>query len=405
MANIAFKDAPKSLLHEPAGLRINESSNHLRNYAVIEKHRLKILAGWFLRLENFDHKYKLAYHLYDASEHISWLLMRLKEMRGGNPNASVRPELKRFLEDALHAPTDSEFLFGFYGVLTRAFLGAIKEDLQLMDASGNANELRILKRIQSNLETQMEWFKGLQIRPTNTAWTDALQKHLNHIGGIHGEHQASELPTNASCVIFERPKTILFDASITIGQLEPYENRLKMDAKHATIEQFKVFFNEFYAAALLASILFDASDNDYPWEFFADFSRHFWDEARHSEFGAIRLRELGVEPDRVNPILFEESQNLPILHRVAYLTRGLEAYFMPRKPKRMKEYEESGDLRSQLFADQDWSDEINHVRYGSRWTDYLLEDDYRDVSDIIDEVKKHLSATRGYEVTDINAPF
>jgi uncharacterized ferritin-like protein (DUF455 family) len=90
---------------------------------------------------------------------------------------------------------------------------------------------------------------------------------------------------------------------------------------------------------------------------------------------------------------------------LAYLTRGLEAYFMPRKPKRMKEYEESGDRRSQVFADQDWSDEINHVRYGSRWADFLLKEDFRDVDDIIEEVKTHLSTIRGEPVKDINAPF
>jgi hypothetical protein len=45
------------------------------------------------------------------------------------------------------------------------------------------------------------------------------------------------------------------------------------------------------------------------------------------------------------------------------------------------------------------------VRYGSKWTDFLLQDDYREVSDIIDEVKQHLSKIRGYEVTDISAPF
>ena len=78
---------------------------------------------------------------------------------------------------------------------------------------------------------------------------------------------------------------------------------------------------------------------------------------------------------------------------------------MPRKPKRFKEYEQNGDRRSQLFADQDWSDEINHVRYGSRWTDYLLQDDFRDIDDIIEEVKQHLSQKRGKPVKDINAPF
>jgi uncharacterized ferritin-like protein (DUF455 family) len=90
---------------------------------------------------------------------------------------------------------------------------------------------------------------------------------------------------------------------------------------------------------------------------------------------------------------------------VAYLTRGLEAYFMPRKPKRVVEYQENKDLRSQLFADQDWSDEINHIRFGSKWVDILLEDDYREVTDIIEEVKQHLSLVRGYQVEEISAPF
>jgi uncharacterized ferritin-like protein (DUF455 family) len=58
-----------------------------------------------------------------------------------------------------------------------------------------------------------------------------------------------------------------------------------------------------------------------------------------------------------------------------------------------------------LFADQDWSDEINHVRYGSKWTDFLLEEDFREVQDILEEVKEHLATVRGRPVIDINAPF
>lgn len=387
------------------GLSIAQSTNHLRHYIAIEKARLRILAGWFLRIGNFEHKYKLAYHLYDCSEHVSWLLARLKEMRGGNPNAGVRPELIQFLDTALHAPSDEAFLAGFYGVLTKSLDSAITRDLQQMDPSANANEIRLLKRIQLNLAAQLDWFTGLQIGVEDSAWAEHLRALLASIGGLHGLDEKTEVPPPFTGPRFERPKTIVFDESITKGELASYETRQQMGAADATIEQFKVFFNEFYAAALLASILFDAHEKDYPWEFFSDFSRHFWDEARHSEFGAIRLRELGVEPDRVNPVLFEESEGLPVLHRVAYLTRGLEAFFMPRKPKRMIEYEESGDNRSQLFADQDWSDEINHVRYGSRWTNYLLENDFRDVNDIIEEVKTHLSRIRGKEVTDISAPF
>ncbi|MGC9452236.1 MAG: DUF455 family protein [Oceanipulchritudo sp.] len=388
-----------------SGLNIAQSSTHLRNYAAVEKARLRILAGWFLRIGDFEHKYRLAYHLYDASEHVTWLRARLKEMRAGNPDASVRPDLKAVLEEAQHAPDDSSFLAGFYGVLTAGLIEALDTDLEHLDPSGNANEVRLLHRIRQNLGEQMKWFSTLGMNNTSDTWSRHLQAVLHAAGGIHGESEATSRSEPWTGPRFERPATIVFNEQIQVGGLKSYEDRQQMDAREATIEQFKVFFNEFYAAALLASILFDACEGDYPWELFADFSRHFWDEARHSEFGAIRLRELGVEPDRVNPVLFEESQGLPVLHRIAYLTRGLEAYFMPRKPKRMKEYEESGDPRSQLFADQDWSDEINHVRYGSKWTDYLLQDDYREVQDIIQEVKDHLSKVRGQPVKDINAPF
>lgn len=388
-----------------SGLNIAESAEHLRNYIAVEKARLRILAGWFLRIGNYEHKYKLAYHLYDCSEHLSWLLARLKEMRGGNPSASIRPQLKRLLDEALHAPTDEDFLMGFYGIVTRALLKTLSADIKQLDPSGNANEVRLLLRIKQKLEEQMEWFRSLNLDLELSPWATHLTNLLNDRGGIHSQTNDHPKPSVFTGPRFERPSTIVFDDAIEVGELASYENRQQMDTRQATIEQFRVFFNEFYAAALLASILFDGSDGDYPWDFYADFSRHFWDEARHSEFGAIRLKELGVEPNRVNPILFEESEGLPILHRVAYLTRGLEAYFMPRKPKRMVEYEENGDPRSQLFADQDWSDEINHVRYGSKWCDFLLEDDYRDIDDIIGEVKDHLTKVRGTKVEDISAPF
>ena len=183
-----------------------------------------------------------------------------------------------------------------------------------------------------NLDEQLRWFESLELETVKSSWGTHLKQTLSGIVGIHGENEPTEVVSTFEGPRFERPRTILFDDAITVGELVYYKNRQEMDEREATIEQFKVFFNEFYAAALLASILFDDAEANYPWEFFADFSRHFWDEVRHSEFGAIRLRALGVEPDRVNPILFEESEGLPILHRIAYLTRGLEAFFMPRKP-------------------------------------------------------------------------
>jgi hypothetical protein len=282
---------------------------------------------------------------------------------------------------------------------------ALERDLQALDPSANANEIRLLKHIASDLAEQQKWASSRTLAPEDE-WSGYLRTLLATAGGIHGTEPHGEdvicRPANAG---FIRPGTILFDDRIQRSELTDYGQRGKLPPLEATIEQFKVFFNELYAAALLASILFDAEGPDYPWEFYADFTRHFWDEARHSEFGAIRLRELGTQPSVCNPILFEQSEGMPVLHRITYLTRGLEAYFMPRKPKRYQEYGLNGDLRSQLFADQDWSDEINHVRYGSRWSEFLLENDSRDVAEIIEECRQMLSRIRGYEVTSIDAPF
>lgn len=387
------------------GFGISSAADRIRSYCWIGRRSIKTLSGWFLRIGDFERKYILSYHLYDNAEHVTWFRSRLSEMRGGNPNANIRPQLRELCDIVLLAPSDDDFLAGYYGVLQANVIESIKADLDTLDVSANANEKRLFQRVLRDLEDQQAWFLGLGLDWENREWVKELRAFMKSIGGIHGDLPLSDPYTFTQYKPFVRPERILFDDKIAVGPLCSYEEREKMDAKQATIEQFKVFFNEFYAAALLASILYDASDGDYPWEMLADFSRHFWDEARHSEFGCIRLRELGCEPDRVNPILFDESQGLALLHRIAYLTRGLEAYFMPRKGKRLKDYEKVGDIRSQLFADQDWSDEINHVRYGSRWTDFLLDDDHRDLEDIIEEVKAHLSKVRGKKVDTINAPF
>ena len=95
---------------------------------------------------------------------------------------------------------------------------------------------------------------------------------------------------------------------------------------------------------------------------------------------------------------------MPLLHRVCYLTMVLEAYYMPRKKPRFKEYEEAGDTRSQLFADHDWSDEINHVRLGKDWLEKLLEDDARDIAQLKDETTAILEQRAGEPLAQIS-PF
>ncbi len=404
--NPASVQDPVVRVSEFGGLDIASSVQRLRNYHCVERRCIKVLAGWFLRAPAYETKYALGYHLWDHAEHVTWIRSRLVEMRGGQPDASVAPGLRAVLDEALHAPDTDAMLRGVYGVIKRALLAAYQEHLTLADASANAAEVRLLRRIVPEIEAQLKWYDGLKLETQPCAWQEYIRAQLAAAGGICGNATTDSAPqANAPRTLFARPKTILFDQRIRIGDLTPYEVRKTMDARGATVEQFKVFFNELYAAALLASILFDAFDDGYPWEFYSDFSHHFWDEVRHSEFGALRLTELGDKPSVCNPTLFETSESLPVLHRICYLTLGLEVYFMPRKQPRVREYAANGDARSQLFADQDWSDETTHVWYGKKWIDFLLKDDQRGVDDLQLEIREHLERVTGRKHDAISAPY
>jgi uncharacterized ferritin-like protein (DUF455 family) len=157
--------------------------------------------------------------------------------------------------------------------------------------------------------------------------------------------------------------------------------------EESVITNFKIYATEMWAAELVASCLFDAPA-DLPWDFFYDLAHQCWDEARHAEMGEVRLAELGVSlsdfPTAVSE--YERGVHMPMLHRFCDLTIMAEAEHIHVRRPRMEKYLDNGDLRSAEFVDYDWSDEINHVRYGFKWVKYLLEEDARSLEDLKAEV-------------------
>lgn len=389
------------------GLDIQLSANLLRRYAFIERGLMRMKAGWFLAAPRYETKYALGHHLWDHAEHVTAIRQRLTEMRGGLIRASSEPPLAHCIEETLHAPDAQSFIAAACLELGAALLECYRDHRAAADPAANAAEVRLLRRLIPDLEEQLAWAGKECSDNHDNPHRERVRDLLKAAGGVSGlENRASvaALPAGSGHR-FRRPSRIVFDNRIRPGELTSYEAREAASLRESTIEDFKVFFNEFYAAGLLASVLFDADPAEVPWEFFQEFAKHFWDEVRHSEFGAIRLRELGVDPAICNQTLFEQTQDMSVLHRVCYLTLGLETYFMPRKQPRVRKFLEVGDLRSQLFADQDWSDEITHVRNGRKWVGHLLENDMRTEQDVLDEVRAHLEAVSGEKQEKIGAPF
>ncbi|MBE7464125.1 MAG: DUF455 family protein [Planctomycetes bacterium] len=378
------------------GLDVPTTVELLRRYTYLERAAIPALAGWFLAAPKYEDKIKLGYLVWGHAERADAMRKRLKELRGGHRDASIEPALQRLGAALAHAPGEHAFVAGLEA-LTKHLAEAYRTHLAVSDAAANAMERRILRTALSELESDRVWLteyvanldeaRGAQAR----RWVDHLEGLLAMAGGVSGmERRTLEAPARPDAALFERPQTLVFDHRIQRGEFESFSKRLELGFEVTRVAELEIFFNEFYAAALLASILFDAWNADAPWEFFHDMAHHFWDEVRHAEFGLIRLRELGVEPKRVNLVLFDQAQSMPFLHRLCFLTLDLEVFYMPRKQPRVKRYGEAGDYRTQIFADVDWSDEGNHVRYGKKWVTHFLEDDGRDIADLQAEIKEHL---------------
>lgn len=396
------------------GLSVTESAALLRRYQRIERGCMRIAAAWILEAPAYEDKYALGYHLWDHAEHVQWIRERLEELRGGHPDASVEPGLGLAVHEALHARTTAELAAGLYLGVEAALLEAYRSHLRLADSAANASEVRLLQRMIPALESHVNWARsvldrdGLD-RSAAAAWQAYLEDLLARAEGVHG---FEALPTGdpvgrPHSHILRRPSQIKFDQRIARRPLSRYEDREALPLQEQVKEQFEVFFNEFWAAGLLATVVYDACESESPWEFLYDMAHHCWDEIRHSEFGAIRLKELGTAPARVDTVFFDQAQSWPLLHRLCYVALDLEVYFMPRKRPRVLRYQNEGDGRSLVFADVDWSDEINHVGYGKKWIGYFLQNDARSVDDLKHEVMMLSAKEQGSDAAQGNkkVPF
>ncbi len=395
------------------GLSIVESANLLRRYQHVERACLRISYGWLLNAPRYEDKYRIGYHMWDHAEHAQWLRERLQELRGGHMSASIDPQLKFALDEAIHARNTAELAGGVYLGIKKGLLDAYQVHLTWADPAANAAEIRIIERIVADLQKHIAWAEGVITRDdldreAALEWQTYIRSLLDLAGGVSGENpiSADESVERPHPHYFQRMGDIRFDDRIQDGKiLASYESRSEMDIDEAVLEQFKVFFNEWWAVALLATVLYDAWDSGAPWEFFHEMTHHCWDEVRHSEFGMVRLNELGTQPDTVNLTLFRQAVNWPFLHRLVYLTLDMEAFFMSRKRPRVQRYQEAGEDRSLIFADADWSDEINHVRYGKRWSDFFLENDARSADDIKQEITTLLEKQRQQAENKVKSPF
>jgi hypothetical protein len=119
----------------------------------------------------------------------------------------------------------------------------------------------------------------------------------------------------------------------------------------------------------MASFMTERADES--WEFYRDYSRQLWDEARHAMMGTVGLKARGVDWQQVPlNVSFALRLNLHATPRERQVMLfAIEQSLMPGETGKRFEYETAvaaGDALSAHFHDYDWADEVLHAQIGRR---------------------------------------
>jgi hypothetical protein len=130
-----------------------------------------------------------------------------------------------------------------------------------------------------------------------------------------------------------------------------------------------------------------------PWEFYRDYSRQLWDEARHAMMGTIAFEARGVDWKAEIPLNVGFALRLNLhadpLERQTILY-AIEQSLMPGETGKRFEHATAvaaGDELSAHFHDYDWADEVLHAQIGRRMLkrDGITSDEARERAQAIHE--------------------
>jgi hypothetical protein len=223
-------------------------------------------------------------------------------------------------------------------------------------------------------EAVAPWAAGGERKVTD--WSEHLHAHLAAAGGIAGD--AAIQPVDST---LNPPRTALH--SFHPRRDDRFRGQYNFEfAPHLVYNMPDVPADERNLALLCKRALemdvpemlasFMTERRDQPWEFYRNYSRQLWDEARHAMMGTVALAARGVDWMREVPLNVSFSLRLnlhatPVERQM--MLYAIEQSLMPGETGKRFEYETAlaaGDALSAHFQDYDWADEVLHAQIGRR---------------------------------------
>jgi bacterioferritin (cytochrome b1) len=374
------------------GFSVDENVRRLLRLHWAERQVMRTLVAHITSTPEWEVKCAMCLHQWHCAEHAEMLRRRIVEMRHPAPNLDAPPdaELDAFLGELLRSENTLELLVGIYDValpgIRDAYRAHIAHTNQLVDHPTR----RLMRLILVDVEEAIEWGQRAlaafangdetaDVGENGRRWRAHLQEYLRAAGGIAGEDEllsrgADSLPAPRAAEPFtpdfqpardERfsglynfnfPPHLVYNAE----GVPPDERNLALLCKRAL---------EMDVPEMMASFMTERKEQ--PWEFYYDYSRQLWDEARHAMLGTVALQSRGLDwtsiPLNISFALRLNKHATPLERQI--LLYAIEQSLMPGDTGKRFEHAtavEAGDMLSAHFHDYDWADEVLHAQIGRR---------------------------------------
>jgi len=366
----------------------------LKRFVYAETRLNKVIAAHLARTPEWEAKCAFGLHLWLDAEHGGALRRRVGEMREPPLHLDVIPDerLRAFFEEVIRAEDTLELLVGVYRVAKPGLIRAIRPYLADGNPMADYPSHRILRSILREEEEMVGWGEraiealAQDERAAERArnWEEHLRAFLQAAGGIAGDGEGLAPGVSLPEPRSDGGRYEMDPSPRRDGRFEDGFNRSGVRRLgYVYRDEGGPWTDEDRVAALFYNRLCEMDVPEYlspvihetegkPWGYYADLSRHLWDETRHAMLGEAGFHRLGI-PFYKYPVYLGTSAalNAGFTPREAHVILwGIEQGLMPRKTGKGLQWDVAvgtGDGLARSVQDYDWADEVLHAQIGRRW--------------------------------------
>jgi hypothetical protein len=373
------------------GYSVEDNVRRLLRFHWVERRLMATLIAQLPAEPVWEVKCALALHQWQSAEHVDALRARIAEMRNPVPRLDVSPDagLDVFLDELRCSTSTVELLAGIYEVAYPALARAYREHLSHANPLVDQPTRRILRVALSDIDDAIAWGTRalgavVAADPDHDSarvadeWSRHLTAYVDAIGGIAGD-----TPRGADQTLSRVRAATPFKPDFHPRRDERFRRSYNFEfPPHVVYAMPDVPADERNLALLCKRTLemdvpemmasFITERDDQPWDFYRDYSRQLWDEARHAMMGTVAFEARGVDWKGEIPLNVGFALRLNLhadaLERQTMLY-AIEQSLMPGETGKRFEHETAaaaGDALSAHFHDYDWADEVLHAQIGRR---------------------------------------